>query len=627
MSDNLKSNITSIDVDTNNIYNIQPVSFSLPNQTDRSFGLLPTDVNKYYPEIVLKDKTNNPISVNYDKMSILLLAELQKINSKISSFDKTFKVEKLVLGDESNQIIFTKDEHNKLQLSRTDGLTDCVNESCIGPTGYTGNTGCTGDIGMTGQIGPTGDTGNTGCTGNTGYTGPTGYTGYTGNTGCTGYTGYTGPTGYTGNTGYTGDIGQTGPTGCTGMIGPTGNTSDTGPTGYTGPYGYTGNTGNTGPTGIIGPTGYTGNIGNTGPTGINGQSINTFKNIIGTGTILSNSSLKLNGTGEIKINEQYYLNNQGFNLTFMITPFNRGFVNINIKNSIKTNVNIAVQNNLLYCYCDDEYINGISHSENVTIQIIYDCNTIYFYIADQLIGEKMINLTGLNYVSFDSVNLEQDVILDRIFYYPSGKLIYGPTGLKGDTGDKGSQGLTGPTGLQGIKGDQGIKGETGEIGPTGLLGPTGLMGEIGPTGMQGNTGDTGDQGDTGATGPAAPNNFYFMFGPYITNNIVQSSEYKEIYLNGVDGINSMRLPISFKIYGISVSYSGSINNKELVKISHTLNGVANNEVISIDKSKNQVTRLYMNPVNINMSNIGVSYITNDNFTSNINVMVYLLIGY
>jgi hypothetical protein len=77
-----KENITDIKIDTTNIYNLRPVSYNYKNSGCRDFGLIAEEVNQYYPEIVPKD-AEGPYSINYDRITVLLLAEIKKLKERI----------------------------------------------------------------------------------------------------------------------------------------------------------------------------------------------------------------------------------------------------------------------------------------------------------------------------------------------------------------------------------------------------------------------------------------------------------------------------------------------------------------------------------------------------------------
>jgi hypothetical protein len=79
-----KENITDIEVDTTNIYNLRPVSYNYKNSTYRDFGLIAEEVNTFYPEIVPKD-AEGPYSVNYDRITVLLLSEIKKLKEQVNT--------------------------------------------------------------------------------------------------------------------------------------------------------------------------------------------------------------------------------------------------------------------------------------------------------------------------------------------------------------------------------------------------------------------------------------------------------------------------------------------------------------------------------------------------------------
>ncbi len=124
--------------------------------------------------------------------------------------------------------------------------TQWVQESAVGPIGYTGSAGTSGSNGYTGSAGA-GYTGSASTA--AGYAGSQGVIGYTGSLGYTGSQGYTGSVGNGGSQGYSGSQGYTGSFGYTGSLGYAGSQ------GYSGSVGYTGSAGYTGSQGVIGYTG------------------------------------------------------------------------------------------------------------------------------------------------------------------------------------------------------------------------------------------------------------------------------------------------------------------------------------------------------------------------------------
>ena len=62
---------------------LRPVDFKWNAETlqdnQPDFGLIAEEVNECLPELVPKDSNGEPISVSYEKLSVLLLAEVKKM--------------------------------------------------------------------------------------------------------------------------------------------------------------------------------------------------------------------------------------------------------------------------------------------------------------------------------------------------------------------------------------------------------------------------------------------------------------------------------------------------------------------------------------------------------------------
>jgi intein/homing endonuclease len=77
-----KKNITNLEIDSNKIYNLRPVSFNWNSQSDsepKTFGLIAEEVASILPELVNYDTEGKPWRVTYELLSVLNLDQLQKI--------------------------------------------------------------------------------------------------------------------------------------------------------------------------------------------------------------------------------------------------------------------------------------------------------------------------------------------------------------------------------------------------------------------------------------------------------------------------------------------------------------------------------------------------------------------
>ncbi|HEV7424582.1 MAG TPA: hypothetical protein VGO21_05370, partial [Candidatus Paceibacterota bacterium] len=75
--------------DSSAILSFSPVSFIL--KVDRSktkqYGLIAEDVFKIMPELVVKNKERKPYAVKYQELPVLLLNELQKLESRVAKLE------------------------------------------------------------------------------------------------------------------------------------------------------------------------------------------------------------------------------------------------------------------------------------------------------------------------------------------------------------------------------------------------------------------------------------------------------------------------------------------------------------------------------------------------------------
>ena len=82
-----KTDIASLGPTTDRLAQLRPVSFHLksePNGTVQ-YGLIAEEVNKVYPELVIRDKEGNIQGVRYDELAPMLLNEMQKERTTIAA--------------------------------------------------------------------------------------------------------------------------------------------------------------------------------------------------------------------------------------------------------------------------------------------------------------------------------------------------------------------------------------------------------------------------------------------------------------------------------------------------------------------------------------------------------------
>jgi hypothetical protein len=87
-SQRFKSNIEFLGATYSDfIYNLNPVSFNYIGQEDyplKNIGLIAKEVEPIYSDMCIYDDTNELLTVDYSRLSILLLYQIKKLNDRIS---------------------------------------------------------------------------------------------------------------------------------------------------------------------------------------------------------------------------------------------------------------------------------------------------------------------------------------------------------------------------------------------------------------------------------------------------------------------------------------------------------------------------------------------------------------
>jgi hypothetical protein len=90
-----KKNVTDLAIDSSAIYNLNPVSYNYKKDYEdfgydlaegKQFGLISEEVAEAVPELAIM-KDGEPKNVDYQKLSVLLLAEMQKMNKRIEDLE------------------------------------------------------------------------------------------------------------------------------------------------------------------------------------------------------------------------------------------------------------------------------------------------------------------------------------------------------------------------------------------------------------------------------------------------------------------------------------------------------------------------------------------------------------
>src|ERR1700733_7534005 len=92
-SERFKTDIAPMGSDTVNLAQLRPVSFKLKSDatSTRQYGLIPEEVAKVYPELVIRDSSGQIQGVRYDELAPMLLNEVQKQQDKNAAQDSKIR--------------------------------------------------------------------------------------------------------------------------------------------------------------------------------------------------------------------------------------------------------------------------------------------------------------------------------------------------------------------------------------------------------------------------------------------------------------------------------------------------------------------------------------------------------
>ena len=78
-----KDNIEDLDINTENIYDLRPVSFDWKSNGKSDFGFIAEEVHEILPELVVYQDGDIPEAVKYKQLAILMLEELKKLRAEV----------------------------------------------------------------------------------------------------------------------------------------------------------------------------------------------------------------------------------------------------------------------------------------------------------------------------------------------------------------------------------------------------------------------------------------------------------------------------------------------------------------------------------------------------------------
>ena len=85
-SKRFKTNISDIE-NFNWIQDLRVVDFVWKKDNSKDWGLIAEEVEKIKPELVTLDDDGKPFSVHYDKLTVLLLKQIQELSAKVEALE------------------------------------------------------------------------------------------------------------------------------------------------------------------------------------------------------------------------------------------------------------------------------------------------------------------------------------------------------------------------------------------------------------------------------------------------------------------------------------------------------------------------------------------------------------
>lgn len=89
-----KENVKSIRTESDNVQKLRPVVFNYKSDMTKSktYGLIAEEVKDYFPELVVYDNFNQPLTIKYQELPVLLLSEIQKLYTRIDHLESLLNV-------------------------------------------------------------------------------------------------------------------------------------------------------------------------------------------------------------------------------------------------------------------------------------------------------------------------------------------------------------------------------------------------------------------------------------------------------------------------------------------------------------------------------------------------------
>ena len=118
-SERYKTDISSIRPSSEAIQRLRPVTYRLKTDPTGAlqYGLIAEEVNRVYPELVVRDDAGNIEGVRYDRLAPILLSEVQEQQRKLAAQDKKLATQASQLGQLKQQFAQLQELSRAMQVA------------------------------------------------------------------------------------------------------------------------------------------------------------------------------------------------------------------------------------------------------------------------------------------------------------------------------------------------------------------------------------------------------------------------------------------------------------------------------------------------------------------------------
>jgi len=104
-SERYKTDIAPAEVSSERLQQLRPVTyrFKTDSSGDRHYGLIAEEVNRVYPDLVIRDDAGNIEGVRYDELAPILLGEIQQQQRQIAALVEQLKAVQVQVGEVAKQ--------------------------------------------------------------------------------------------------------------------------------------------------------------------------------------------------------------------------------------------------------------------------------------------------------------------------------------------------------------------------------------------------------------------------------------------------------------------------------------------------------------------------------------------